>query len=196
MTFSCPKCGKQCERLRGLKSHMTREHGGWTDEELARAVSGESPTDDPRGRMARFMQELPGAERGSEDDASTSATSGEGGAANSPAPAVSEPTVKKIKATPKRLKRLLGSIPKQLLEKNGIELDDDDREALDEAGEFLADVFGMEFAVPEKKTELRWRGWAFVWVGGITALIFLKHRFKEVFEKISEAKNQAEKKDV
>lgn len=190
MPLFCPRpgCGKQVMRLRELKRHMSSEHGGFLDEELAQAVGG--PVADVATRMSNFAQTIPSnstegdgqeqeTERGSVDSQRTSTIP----PANSPSPV---PIGRTVKATPKKLKRVLGSIPKAILEQLGIPLDDEDKDALDESGEFLADVFGVEFIVPESKAQLQWRGWAVIWVLGMVALIYVKHKFTDIVKKVQE----------
>lgn len=36
--IQCQECSKQCENLRGWKSHMSRSHGGWSPEQLAQVA--------------------------------------------------------------------------------------------------------------------------------------------------------------
>src|SRR5277367_3094719 len=138
----CRKCSKKCKSLQGWKMHMTSLHGGYDNEEL-QDVAGISPTDDVRSRMSRLADRMPGEGDSDKSDGSNAA-------AEIPPPPAAEPA-KRIKATPKKLKKILGDIPAQILKTNGIALDNDDEEAMEEAAEFLAGVFGVEFAVPESK---------------------------------------------
>jgi hypothetical protein len=93
-------------------------------------------------------------------------------------------TTRRVRATPKKLKKVLGGIPAKILESSGITLDHDDTETLDEAGEFLGDIFGFEFSVPESKVTVQSRFWAIVWVIGVGCLVYIKHRFPEVFKAV------------
>ncbi len=171
---TCQKCRKVCASLQGWKRHMSSSHGGYDTQDLIEAVGENSAesADNVRERMDRFASTLPGGETQpkTERDGTTPVGSG-----TPPAPGM--PGERRVRATPKKLKKILGGIPARMLEESKIELDSEDRDALDEAGEFLADVFGVEFSVPESKVVVESRFWAFVWVAGITGLIYIKHRF-------------------
>ena len=170
---------------------MSKTHGGYDAEDLQAAVSaasGEVSEDNVAQRMREFGRTL-GVDAGEDAEAT--------GGAERASPEVStvgqpSPPAKTIKATPKKVKKILGAIPAKILEAAGIELDDEDREALDESGEFLTSIFGFEFEVPAEKKVLHSRFWAITWVVGVAAMIFLKHRFSDVWKKLAEeaAKNK------
>lgn len=186
MEFTCarPDCGKSFIKLRGWKNHMSRVHGGYDEDDVAQVTAGGSSSseEDVQARMQAFAASLsPG---GTVESAVPEATvaAGQPVAASPPPP----PTVKTVKASPKKLKKILASIPQVLLENAGITLDEEDKEALEEAGEFLSDIFGVEFEVPQDKRVLHSRFWAIVWVGGVALLIYCKHRFADVWAKVYE----------
>jgi hypothetical protein len=157
--------------------HMSQTHGGYEDSDLAAAAGVGGSEGDVRSRMASFAETLPG---GADDspDIKRAGTAGSGSAVP-PAPVPPTPE-RRVRATPKKLKKILGGIPAKILEETGIELDGEDRDALDEAGEFLADIFGVEFAVPESKVVVESRFFAILWVIGMTFLIYAKHRFSKI----------------
>lgn len=198
MEFTCakPGCGKSFVKLGGWKRHMSKVHGGYDDSDIAEVTTGGSASteEDVRQRMEAFAASIdePKEEAGAVEQPSTTAQNGQ-----TPPPV---PTVKTVKASPKKLKKILASIPQALLENTGITLDEEDKEALDEAGEFIGDIFGVEFEVPQEKRVLHSRFWAVVWVGGVALLIYCKHRFADVWAKVYETYRkrieEAQHKDV
>ena len=177
----CKKCGKLCKSLQGWKMHMSGAHGGFDQNDLQEVLgSPSSPDADARQRMENFASAIPPIE----------------GELNSPAqeapPSPPPQAERRIKATPKRMKKFLGSIPSKVLEVQGIEIDSEDREMLDEAAEFLADVFGFEFSVPESKYVIQSRFWAVVWVGAMTGMVYLKHKLPTVVDIIKAQKAKAD----
>lgn len=192
MEFTCVKCGKEFVRLGVWKRHMSKEHGGYDEQDLAQVTSGRaSSEDDVSARMESFASTVAGSEE-TGDAASVKPQ-------RPPTPALPlPPPIKTIKATPKRLKKILASIPTTILGNTGITLDEEDKQALDEAGEFLTEIFGVEFEVDQEKQVLHSRIWAIVWVAGVSVLIYCKHRFSNVWQSMLEMykKKQAEQKDV
>jgi hypothetical protein len=180
--ITCLNCGKVCKSLQGWKGHMSREHGGYQDKDLEAVAGVGGGEGDVRQRMSAFADKLPGA--GVEDSV---AGDGTAAAPRGTAPAPAMPGERRVRATPKKLKKILGGIPTEILKQSGIALDDEDVEALDEGGEFLADVFGFEFSVPEQKVVVQSRIWAILWVVGLTGLVYVKHRFPEVFKYVFKA---------
>ena len=160
---------------------MSNIHGGYDQEELAAAAGIGGGEGDVRSRMESFANTMPGGE--AESSGESSATPPAGAASPLPAP----DNTRRVRATPKKLKKILGGIPAKILETTGITLDRDDQETLDEAGEFLGDIFGFEFAVPESKVMVQSRLWAVLWVFGVAGLVYIKHRFPEVFKAAFEA---------
>lgn len=195
MDFTCVHDGRTFTTLRGWKTHMSRAHGGYDENDVAQVMTGETAVteDNVAERMAAFARNIPSdREAGTEDvrasevppDTSNTVV-GEQRPPSTPA--------RTIKATPKRLKKVLAAIPSKMLEGSGIELDDEDREALEEAGEFLSDIFGVEFAVDEQKKILKSRMWAIVWVAGVAALIYVKHRFATLWQAVVEKYKDTDK---
>lgn len=186
MPIKCPKCGKKFDTLSGFKRHLSATHGGYTDAELQSYLGGSSPSENVQARMDSFADRLDVAGAGGAEP-----VSGATPAQTQSAPAATPlPTEKRVKATPKKLKKILGGIPAKILESAGIPTDDEDTEALDEASEFLADVFGFEFSVPESKYVVQSRFFAFLWVGGVTLLIYLKHRAPQVWAVLNSDKKK------
>lgn len=188
MDFTCTKCGKEFQRLRGWKAHMTREHNGYDEEDIAAAIAaseGSVSEENVAARMEAFSRSIGTQQEGGAGD-DVDANTREGVTSTTGTEPASQPKVKTIKATPKRLQKILGGIPTKILESQ-IELDDDDRKALDEAGEFLSDIFGVEFEVPQDKRVLHSRFWALVWVAGVALLIYVKHRFSDIWVKVMES---------
>ena len=188
--IKCVKCGKICKSLQGWKMHQSGAHGGYDDNDIAEATGIASAiNDDPRARMEQFAQTL---DLG--DDESQQMPTAEFQPQPTAPPLPQKETERRIKATPKRLKRILGDIPGKILETQNIKLDDDDREAMEEAAEFLAGVFGVEFAVPESKYTVKSRFAAFIWVAGVTFLVYIKHKLPEIWAAFSSAKTEEEAK--
>lgn len=187
--ITCSRCGKVCKSLQGWKGHMSGTHGGYDDEDLAAVAGIGGGESDVKSRMAAFADTLP---TGADDspDIKRASIAGSGSAAP-PAPTPID-AGRRVRATPKKLKKILGGIPAKILEETGIQLDDEDHAALDEAGEFLADIFGVEFSVPESKVVVESRFYAILWVIGMTFLIYAKHRFSKVliFIKAQSEKNE------
>lgn len=173
----CQTCGKTCKSLQGWKQHMSSTHGGYDDSDLASVAGVNGGEGDVRSRMERFASGLPGAESSAAPTESIPAEQ----AAETPMPSAAPPD-RRVRATPKKLKKILGGIPAKILESTGITLDREDEETLDEAGEFLGDIFGFEFSVPESKVLIQSRIWAVFWVFGVAGLVYVKHRFPEVFK--------------
>src|SRR5439155_1064229 len=168
---TCSKCGKTCKSLQGWKMHMSGAHGGYDDSDLAEAEGVAGGVGNVRARMESFVGTMPGAE-GESSPATQRRVDGETGPSSAPAPI---PESRRVRATPKKLRKILGGIPAKILEQSGIELDRDDNEALDEAGEFLGDIFGFEFSVPESKVLVQSRWWAVLWVAGVAGPGCLKN---------------------
>lgn len=167
---TCPHDIREFETLAGWKSHMTRAHGGYSDDELS-AAAGVTSTDmgDVKQRMSDFAESMLGSETPTAADVA-------------PPPSQAPPIGKRIKATPKKLKKLISSIPAKLFTAYGITPDDEDKESIEEAVEFVQDIFGVEFQVPEDKFVVRNRLMAFAWVIGVILLVFVKHKFGELFK--------------
>lgn len=168
----CPYCKREFESLQGWKRHATVTHGGYSDADLAQAAG----VAEPRGSAQAVLDSMLGPEaKVVEPQESKSAASGP-----PPAPA---PTGKRVKATPRKFKELVSSIPARIFAAHKIELDDEDKASIEEATEFVTDLFGVEFNVPEDKYVVQSRLWGFVWVIGVLVLVYVKHRFAEIFVK-------------
>jgi len=178
---TCTKCGKVCKSLQGWKMHMSGAHGGYDSSDVAQIV-GETSPDTLSAKMNALADSLPidGTEQPSEQSSATTPQP------SAPAPAPE----KRIKATPKKLKRILGDIPSKILEGNGIVLDDDDREGLDEAAEFMAGIFGVEFSIPESKYVIESRFVGLLWVVGIMCLVWAKHKTPDIMKMFSDNKGR------
>lgn len=177
-------CGKKCKSLQGWKLHMSSGHGGYTEDELKDIVGTNGG--DLSSRMSRLADTL-----GDKPDDSTSQTTHATVETQAPIP-----EAKRVKATPKKLKKILGAIPAQILKAQGIELDSDDEEAMEEAAEFLAGVFGVEFAIPESKYVIESRFFALVWVAGVTFIVWIKHRTPAVWSFLAGEKSKETSKNV
>jgi len=181
--IACKTCGEVSSSLAKWKKHMGQAHNGWSEEELAEALGATSSEGDVRARMQAFAKTgaggVPGVAQETESPPTSSATP-------PPAPTPGLPGERRVRATPKKFKRLISSIPKGILENQKIDLDKEDNETLDEVGEFLTDIFGIEFSVPGSKVLIESRFWALAWVCGVCFLVYVKHRFTELFgEKFS-----------
>ncbi len=170
--ITCKICGKVCKSLQGWKTHMSATHGGYNDDDLAAVAGIGGGEGDIRSRMSAFADTLPGIEGESAPQ--------EKSAKSASVPPTPIDSGRRVRATPKKLKKILGGIPAKILEETGIILDGEDHDALDEAGDFLADIFGVEFSVPESKVVVESRFYAILWVIGMTFLIYAKHRFSKV----------------
>jgi len=189
----CKDCGKVCKNLRGWKTHMTGAHGGFSKAEMQDVAGVPSGEFNTKQRMADFATQFGGPKDDEEVEIA-------GDGSFKPKSKVTEmpppDNTRRIKATPKKLKKILGGIPAKILEEMKITLDGEDHDALDEAAEFLADCFGFEFSVPESKVTVESRWWALLWVGGITALIYFKHRSGVVFQMMKEMGDDKDKPSV
>lgn len=168
---------------------MSGAHGGYTEHELI-AIAGGEQSQDVRTRMQDFAKTISGESQESipfDSDASAKQ--------ELPKDIPPAPKEKRLKATPTKLKKVLGDIPARILESRGIELDEEDRDAMEESAEFLANVFGVEFSIPESKFMVKSRFAAIVWVMGVMLLVWLKHKTPEVWGKISKDIVEEKKSD-
>jgi hypothetical protein len=189
-------CGWTGKSLRGWKTHMAGKHGGWSQDELAEIAGNVAHSPDSlKARMEQTAQEV-----------------GNGGVEVigpvPDSPEVAQPTpqmaqvvempppkpAKTVKATPRRLQKILSDIPAKMLESTGMKLDEEDREAMQEAGEFLADVFGIEFKVEESNYVVTNRLWAFVWVFGVVAVVWIKHNMPKFMKAMADGVKKKEDK--
>lgn len=161
---------------------MTSKHGGWEDAEIA-SVTGSGPSTEPvQERMNRFAENLPddAASLGAEPPADTSVPTG----TTEPAPRVAEaiPEGKRVKATPKKLKKLISTLPETFFKKNGIVMDEEDKESVEEAVSFLEELFGFEFQVSSTKYVVQSRMWALLWPLSVLLFVLVKHKFSQVLD--------------
>jgi hypothetical protein len=196
--FACPKpqCnGRTFDSLRGWKTHMSG-HGGYDAAELAQVAGVAQPAagDDVRARMATLAQTMPSA--GGDTDASGETTANEHPRREDapPAPAP-QPEVRRVQFAPKKFKKLVGSLPGKILEHNGIELDSEDEAILSELGEFMGEVFGVEFSVPATSVTIESRFLAFIAIAGVMLVIYLKHKFPEVWKLLNQNRQPKRKVD-
>ncbi len=177
MIFTCPReaCGQTFDSLRKIKSHMSRIHGGFDDEELAAIVGGSPGEAGVRERMAGFADAIP-LGGSTFEDAPSKPGSGTSGEDRPP-----EPEAKRVKATPKKAKKLVAGLLEKLVVALKIKPDNEDKETLEEASNFLSDMFGVEFSIPQSKYVVESRFWAFVWVAAVVGIIYIKHNFKTIF---------------
>lgn len=189
--ITCAECGAVSKTLKGWKGHMARAHGGWNDDDLRRVLGGDTEGDYKK-RMEQFAV-------GGETQTET--PQGEGGAespSGAPPPKITplEPTVRRVRATPKKLKKIISALPRKMLEEQGITLDEEDNEAIEECSEFLTELFGFDFEIDQKKVTLHSRVWALVWVVGVMFMVYAKHKFSNVFAKIVQATKTAEQEQT
>ena len=184
-SVQCRLCPKVCKSLMGWKIHMSGVHGGYDNAMLAE-IAGVTPSADARGRMEAFSQTL---------DVDGTSTEGEAThkAEPTPLPPPPPPEAKRVKATPKKFKKIIAAIPAQILKSHGIELDSDDDETLEEAADFLSDMFGIEFVVPQSKKVIESRFLSFMWVAGIVLLVYVKHRLPQIWALISQTNDKTKK---
>src|SRR5207253_768775 len=123
----CKKCGQTCKNLQGWKSHMSRTHDGYDETDLAEVAGVSNGESNVRARMEAFAETMPGLE-GESSSPAQRRVDGEPGPASGPAPPIEFPG-RRVRAMPKKLRKILGGIPAKILEQSGIELDKDDNEA-------------------------------------------------------------------
>src|SRR6266404_4316629 len=175
--YRCPNHPEfVAESIGGWKNHRTRMDGGWDDADLAEATGASPSAESVRERMNRFAATMP-------DNASVASESGAGTPTDSVAGAEASPApeVRRVRGTPKKLKKLFAQIPEVVFERNGITLDDEDKDAVEEAIEFLENIFGVEFQVPASKYVVESRFWAVLWPLGVILFILVKHKAEQIF---------------
>ncbi len=178
--YRCPyaDCAKGLTTLAGWKGHMSRKHGSFSEAQLLAASQGDV-VDDVKSRMEQFAGNLDGVPVTINEDGSVTEKPQPAKVADAlPLPS---PT-RKVRATPKNLTRVLSGIPEKILEALGITPDNEDKKAIEESADFLQDIFGFDFEVDEKKTTIRSRWWAFLWVGGVIGLVWIKHKGSAMFK--------------
>jgi len=164
---------------------MSKKHRGFTEEQLfvASKGAGAAQADSVKTRMENFASGVDGVPVTIQEDGSAKTTA----APPSNVLEMPHPSTRKVRATPKQLSRVLSGIPEKILEALKIVPDNEDKKALEESADFLQDIFGFDFEVDEKKTTIRSRWWAFLWVGGVIGLVYLKHKGAELFKALQVA---------
>lgn len=193
--YECPHgCKAQgkpiAASVRGWKKHMTRNHSGYTDEQLA-AIVGAAPPDRQRGREA-FLFEA-GKVPGQDESAIGEKTDAEGTGSPDPEQAAAAPVSKVVPLKMRKLKKAMASLPLVFLKAKGIEVDDDDREIIDGAQEILEDMFGVSIEVPESAWVIRSRLIALLFPLGAILLVWAKHALPAELMKRMEAAKESEK---
>lgn len=179
--YICPygcKTSYPITTLNGWKKHMSRKHGRYSNAELEAAAKS-TVTDDVKTRMEQFASELDGVPIEIQADGSVKEKPVQPEVL--PTGATEPSGTRKVRATPKHLTRILSGIPEGILEALQITPDSEDKRALEEASDFLQDIFGVDFEVDQKKTTVRSRGLAFLWVGGLIGLVYVKHNIAKWF---------------
>jgi hypothetical protein len=196
-TYSCPYGCQPLSSLARWKNHMGKKHGGYSNAELESASLADT-SGDVKSRMESFASDIDGVP----------VTIDESGAVHEiprppePIPIDSLPggipgtNTRKVRATPKRVKKVVAGIPTKILEALKITPDTEDTQAIEEAADFLQDVFGFEFEIDESKTVIHSRWWAFAWVAGIIALVYVKHRANHIFNLIEVQPSTSEPNNV
>jgi hypothetical protein len=183
MGYPCPykgtpqgknSCRIDPQTLRGWKGHMSRQHGQFSDEQLA-AIVGAAPPDPERGKSL-FLSEIDGKPEVPGQNTETRETTGLGGEKQGePAP---EQQKKTVPLKMKKLKKALSTLPATFLKAKGIVPDEDDKEMIDGATEILEEMFGVSLEVPETAWVIRSRLLALLFPLGAMLLIYVKHTFK------------------
>lgn len=183
MTDRVYKCPYGCvtqypiTTIRGWKRHMSVKHDRFTDAQLQEAEAGAAGTtsDDVRSRMETFANELDGVPVTISPEGNVTEMPGP-----TPAPMPEEPAKRKVRATPRKLKKVIAGIPEKILNVLRVTPDDEDKDSIEEVVDFMQELFGVDFEVDEGRTTVRSRWWAWVWFGGAILLIFVKHRGAEL----------------
>ena len=184
MGYPCPykgtqralqQCARDPETVRGWKKHMTRQHSGYDDGQLA-VIVGAVGIDKDAGRAA-FLNESdsPGIDTPGQGEKAGTSTTGEGDSQRPTAPAP-EP-VKRVPLKSERFMKFLNTLPEKIFKEKGIELDEEDKEMMATGTEMMEGLFGVAFEVPESMWVIRSRWMALFFPLGAIALVYLKHTF-------------------
>lgn len=148
MKYPCPRgCKLRVnyeDSLRSWKAHMTRMHGGFSDSELQAVVEPPDTSFETLAAAAPETETPAPAEAGEASEQSAA-----------PAPAPSVPVPRRVKAVGKKFRAQLAEIPARLLSSVGIAITEAERESIQEAFDFLGDVFGVEFEVASEPKVIR-----------------------------------------
>lgn len=184
MSYACPykgtekavkQCARDAESVRGWKKHMSRQHGQYSESELA-AIVGAQPIDPERGKSL-FLAEM-GGQTDTPGQGATEEKLRDGAETLKPDGTAPEPKTKVVPLKMKKLKKALSSLPKQFLKAKGVTPDADDMEIIDGAEEILEEMFGVSLEVPESAFVIRSRLLALLFPLGAMLLVWLKHEFK------------------
>jgi hypothetical protein len=187
-TIECPRGCKTrngrypiASSIRGWKHHMTKQHGGWTPEEIA-AVTGTASIDPAQGKSL-FMSEIDGGIQ--TPDAGKEKIDEDGNLAPEQ---TKEPPVKRVQFKSKKLRKFLSSLPELVLKAKGVTADEDDRELMDGASEMMEEMFGIAFEVPDTQWVIKSRLFALLFPIAAVFLVWAKHEFSFNLNKEKENK--------
>jgi len=175
--YECPKgCKAQggkpiAATIRGWKKHMSRNHGGWNETQLAAIAGAQAPSANGKSLFADDVENIisggvPGQSERPPEEAS----------GDSPTQAGPE-QVKRVPFKSKKFRKFLSSLPEVFLKAKGIETDADDKELIDTASEMLEEMFGIAFEVPDSMWVIRSRWLALLFPIAACALVWAKHEF-------------------
>jgi hypothetical protein len=173
--YRCPTCDFNTESIGSWKRHQTRMHSGWDDVSLADVLGASASTEPVADRMNNFAETMPE----NAQEVPIDGTNATADTVNADVPPI--PDVRRIRGTPKKLKKLMAQIPEVIFDRNGIILDAEDKQAVEEAIEFMENVFGVEFQVPASKYVVESRFYAFLWPLGVIVFILIKHKLEHIF---------------
>jgi hypothetical protein len=192
--YECPNgCTSQggkpiAKSVQGWKHHMSRQHKGWSEEQLAAALIKSSG----RGTDANkslFLAEGSGAGAPGQGKEADKKPLGEGDGQDRPNVPASEPP-KIVQFKSKKFRKFISALPETLFKKKGIELDADDKEILDTGSELLEEMFGVAFEIPDAQWVIRSRWVALLFPIGAIFLVYLKHTFSfDIFKKKDETES-------
>lgn len=183
MIYQCPHgCdSRRILTLRGWKKHMTQMHDSWNDEQLKTVM--QQIEGSPEQGFERLGERL-----GETESSDTETTSAE---TKADATAASQPIeTKRRRVGMKKFRSALQKFPQHAFTSLGITLDDDDKGMLEEAIEFLLDLFGVEIEFVEKPVVLKSRIWALLVPIAAVLIVFGKHQIPEQLKKALENAKQ------
>lgn len=163
--------------IRGWKKHMTRNHGGYDDAQLAAIVGAAAPN--PETGRARFLSEVdtvdtPGLFAEADGETTRAESPMEGNAVDA-ARSTPEPAKKRVKFKPKAMREFLSGLPEMFFKSKGIETDEADKNLLDAASQMLEELFGIEFEVPDTNWVIKSRLLALLFPFAAVLVIYAKH---------------------
>jgi hypothetical protein len=184
--LKCPKCDKDFESLGGLKAHLKRKHGGYTNDELQAALQSDAEATPVVGysSVEDFAKDLP-------EDAQQAQANG---SAEQP-----QPNVKKFRADMRKLKRIFAeTLPKQIFHAIAMrtgdsrwELDYEEQQTIAEAVGASVEMFGLELQFEGRDIVLRSRWWALlIPLAAIGTVLAAKSTLLVTDEKPAEAQRE------